>query len=80
MNNTIGTDLFVVIGGGAAVGLLAWMLVDGLRTGKLPLKYGGVARRDTQPVGFWLVMAVGAVLACLCGYGVLAAFFDLIYR
>ena len=80
MHNTIGTDLFVVVGGGAAVGLLIWMLVDGLRTGKLPLKYGGVARRDRHPVGFWFIMVVGAALVCLSGYGVLVALLDLIYR
>jgi hypothetical protein len=78
--NTIGTDLFVVVGCGAVVGLLIWVLVDGLRTGKLPLKYGGVARRDRNPVGFRVVMVLGWVMVALCSVGVLAALRDLIYR
>ncbi|MEQ1770754.1 MAG: hypothetical protein ABL879_13035 [Devosia sp.] len=78
--NTIGTDLFVIIGGGVAGGLIVWTLVDGLKTGKLPLKYGGMVHRSRQPLGFWFVTVVSMALLAVVGFGIGAAVLDLFNR
>jgi hypothetical protein len=81
MHNTIAYDIVVGLGCGIAVALIVWVLADGLRTGKLPLKYSaGWVRRDKQPFGFWLVWVVSAIMAVGASFGVLVLFLDLFYR
>ena len=78
--NTIAYDIFVLVFAGAATGLLAWGLVDGLRTGRVSLRYGGWAVRAKQPVGYWFIIGVMAVLLVGCCIGLGAIAVDLFVR
>lgn len=80
MPNTIAYDIVISIFCGAAVAILAWVLIDGLRTGKLPVRYGGSLRRDKHPVGFALMIAWMTILMCVAAYGVIVLLRDAIYR
>ena len=78
--NTVAYDIFVLVFCGGATVLLAWGLVDGLRTGRIALRYGGWAVRAKQPVGFWFVVCVMTGLLTLCCIGLVATAFDLVFR
>jgi hypothetical protein len=81
MHNTIAYDIGMSIFCGAAVALLGWLIVDGLRTGRLAMKHSaGWLRRDQHPIGFSLMIALMAVIFCLTALGVLALLRDLFYR
>ncbi|RYE07995.1 MAG: hypothetical protein EOP22_15435 [Hyphomicrobiales bacterium] len=76
--NPVGYNIFVLVFCGAATAVLAWSLVDGLKTGKIALRYGGWATRAKQPVGFWFTVCVMSGLLALCCLGLVATVFDLL--
>jgi hypothetical protein len=76
--NPVGYNIFVLVFCGSATAFLAWSLADGLKTGKIPLRYGGWAIRAKQPVGYWFTVCVMSVLLALCGIGLVATTFDLL--
>lgn len=78
--NTVGTNIYLLITGSAVVAIMVWVLRDGLRTGKLPLRFGGIVRRREQPVAFWLTAALIVTFLALCAFGMGAAAIDLANR
>ncbi|AMG76486.1 MULTISPECIES: hypothetical protein [Sphingopyxis] len=47
--------------------LVGWLLVVGLKTGRMPMPYGNNEDRESSPVAFWIV---AAGYAALCAYAI----------
>lgn len=52
-------NLFILIFGATIAILLGWGYYDALRSGVLAVK-GRTARRDHEPISYWLGMFIGA--------------------
>ena len=78
--NTVAYDIFVLVFAGAAAAVLAWGLVDGLRTGRIALRYGGWAVREKQPLGYWFLIGLMMTLLIGCCIGLGATMVDLFVR
>lgn len=61
MHHTIASQIMGLVMGGAATGVLAWVLLDALTKKRVLLKYGGRARRNKEPVGYWSMIAMMSV-------------------
>jgi hypothetical protein len=80
MHNTVAFDVVMLVVGALVITLMAWVLLDGLRRGRLPLKYGPDVVRRRQPIGYWMAAALMTIILVLTtfGYGTLVV--DLIVR
>lgn len=76
--NSVGYNIFVLVFCGGATAVLVWSLVNGLKTGRIPLRYGGWAVRAKQPVGFWFMVCLMGGLLMLSSMGLVATAFDLL--
>ena len=58
--------------------LVGWLLLIGLRTGRMPVAYGGSEDRASSPVAFWIVAAMYAALLALAIGFILTVIADVI--
>ena len=57
----------------ALAALFTWLLVDGLKKGRLELGVSAWAERDRNPVGFWLLAAIYVFLIAANAIGAMIA-------
>jgi hypothetical protein len=62
MHNTAAYDIFMLVSGGAVIGVLVWMLHDAVKRGKIAVRYGPWVKRDRNPIGFWAIFSFNMLM------------------
>lgn len=80
MHNTVAFDAFMLVFWAAILGVLVWMLVDELRRGRVPVKYGPMIWRKRNPISYWALIAMNVVMIGVFSWGCGFVLVDLIRR